>query len=260
MPYPLGFLFTSSFPQFGLVHSLAIAAGYQWREVTSSICVRNGQHVIPVNIVPSISATIGDYAICRQVWGYWIGLYIGFRLPAVIAFYVSYHPMLMGKETTLNIKVTLHIVEQLCLLGLTVVTSKENLLFHQIYFALFWAASVLSLIVTTWINQQVVATNRVPTAGIGLQRLRAALFMRRWLLFVHLASSVSAFYWYFAHETYCQDYQYTYFAISEWALVFSNVYFHMCEVFETYDLTITLQRQPYLASGAVVPLAEEKKT
>ena len=240
IPYTTLFALNCVCPQLGLILCLAVASGYHWKEVTSATCLVDGR--MPINVFPSISACIGDFPLNREIWGAFISLYVGLRLPTCLVFLHTFSISAINiKQWVLMVRTVLHVIEQLCLIGLTVVTSRENLFFHQVYFALFWIASILNLVVTTWINYQAIQKNSARLDSALMTRLEMTLQWRLICCTLHLVSSLSALSWYFIHESQCGDYQYTYFAVSEWLVVFSNIYFHMAELGDSRDLIISVK-------------------
>lgn len=134
------------------------------------------------------------------------------------------------------LRAVIHITEQFGLIALTVIPSRENLFAHQTGFATFWVCSILNMLITTWLNYRTVKKSSSPVSESS--KFKEALNLRIACTSTHLISSVFALFWYVAHEKWCQDYSYSYFAISEWVVVWSNIYFHLAEGLDAKDIIV----------------------
>jgi hypothetical protein len=242
----------------GLWSCFAVSVWYHYAHVTSVAC-GNDQSVATRNFMPSISACIGDFSLQRSIWSATVALYVQQRLFSGVVVFRTFarQSRLLGA-----MRLATHTLEQLCLIGLTAVTSTADLLcvcvlwlvarltrdthsVHQVFFALFWIGSMLNMLQTCVLTyKELAAAPGHAASSSAVDRLRLSLQWRSVATVVHATSSVGALYWYWRHSVDCGDYQYSYFGLCEWTVVLSNIAFHTCEVFDGRDTDLILFTRP----------------
>jgi len=95
------------------------------------------------------------------------------------------------------------------LIGLTYIQSNENFTLHATSFATFLTCSNLFML-----------SALVVTQTVGGNTILKKLFLG------HISSLILTMYCYWRHNAYCEDYIYTFFAIFEYVVVFTNIGFH----------------------------------
>ena len=106
----------------------------------------------------------------------------------------------------------LNVTEVASLLGLALFGSNENYSIHSKCFAAFLLSSLayMFLVSYTSLHAWCRRTQRVKT-------------LIAWL---NLIMMMSAAYFFLRHNSHCEPYVYTFFALSEYIIVLSNIYFH----------------------------------
>lgn len=111
---------TVSLPLLAFLFCVLWSVAYNFEHSTSTHC-----HVF--NILPSISAAIGNFSPQREVWQLAIGLH---ALPRIIVafMYKKYHTEVLypWAYSLSTLACTLNIIENVCLVGLSFWTSSEN--------------------------------------------------------------------------------------------------------------------------------------
>ncbi|XP_042239073.1 post-GPI attachment to proteins factor 2-like isoform X3 [Homarus americanus] len=133
------------------------------------------------------------------------------------------------------VKVTtlLNVVENVALLSLSFVSSKENYDVHKVSFILFMVCSELYMVLTCLLLKDNARRFTTP-----LERL--AFVKKKQLMTANLASFVIALYFFYRHNKYCEPGMYSVFAFMEYIVVLTNMAFHMTAYydFHNHDLVV----------------------
>nr|ACO15620.1 Post-GPI attachment to proteins factor 2 [Caligus clemensi] len=214
-------LITVCFPLFAFLFCLFYSFLCHFEQTTYTHCE------VP-NFSPSISAAIGSFAPQKYVWRAAIALHIGPRF-----FFVDLYRRYFGTKCDfaktrlvrrlISAASFLSIVENTSLLGLSVVSSAEVFVIHKFCFGAFIACSFLYMLLVSYFlfNPKIsgfVSENRQDRLSLTLKRriFKAQVFSIPLLL-----------YFYYRHNSYCEPYVYSFFCISEYFIVLSNMAFHM---------------------------------
>ncbi|CAH2076571.1 unnamed protein product, partial [Iphiclides podalirius] len=146
----------------------------------------------------------------------------------------------MNIKKVVKLAVSLNIVENLSLLGLTYWTSSYNYPYHEICFKTFVGTSIFYMLFICILLTQY---RRKPHMT-NLERNSVKLKWRAF--FVNVVSFAIAAYFFLRHNRLCEPYVYSMFGFSEYIVVFSNIAFHMTTV---YDLK---RRHVFISARGVV--------
>ncbi|XP_040195692.1 post-GPI attachment to proteins factor 2 isoform X2 [Rana temporaria] len=219
---PSGPLFTLRFttfavgtvclPLLGFLFCVVWSILFNFTETTATHCG------VP-NYLPSISAAIGGVTPQRYVWRFCIGLHSAPRLLVAVA-YRNFYVGTGVSSLTSHLNFLLNVVEILCLLLLTYVSSNENQGIHQLAFALFMIFSLGHMITTLCIWR------KSRKLSVSSEERRSYTYKKHLFFFNSLAFLISMVF-YIRHNMSCEAGVYTIFAFLEYLVVLSNMGFHM---------------------------------
>ncbi|XP_037870394.1 post-GPI attachment to proteins factor 2 isoform X2 [Bombyx mori] len=153
----------------------------------------NNTHCKVPNIFPSISASVGNF------------------------------------EPQINLAVTLNVLENLSLLGLTHWTSSSNYPYHESCFKTFIGASVFYMLLTCIMLSNCRRRSKLTNKEKYSVKLKWRAFS------LNVTSFACAAIFFLRHNRFCEPYVYSMFGFSEYIVVMSNILFHLTSV---YDLQI----------------------
>uniref|UniRef100_A0A131XWX1 Putative fgf receptor activating protein n=1 Tax=Ixodes ricinus TaxID=34613 RepID=A0A131XWX1_IXORI len=197
---------------------------FQFKQVTATHCQ-------VANLLPSISAAIGSYTPQRYIWRTGIGLHAAPRLLVSVMYRRYYAAMLADTpkyQFLASAAFWLNVVENLCLLGLTNVSSSENYPIHEKMFVTFMVSALLYMLVSCFI----------PTVAFKhmlSQVERKSLRTKKQLMITSVFCSLLATYFFLRHNWYCEPGVYTFFALAEYIVVLCNIGFHMTAYWDFDD-------------------------
>ncbi|XP_068632640.1 post-GPI attachment to proteins factor 2-like [Battus philenor] len=196
----------------------------------------NNTHCNVPNIFPSISASIGNYEPQRTIWKTAIYIHAPIRFFIVYLRWKYYRDVILEHcIIVVNIAVSLNIVENLSLIGLTYWTSSLNYPYHEVCFKTFIGTSIFHMLLICILLTQ----HRRKSHTTHLERNSIKLKWRAF--FINVVSFAIAAYFFLRHNRLCEPYVYSMFGFCEYIVVFSNISFHMTTV---YDLK---RRNVYLS-------------
>merc|ERR1712227_75033 len=184
-----------------------------WTGAVDTICRRDGHSHHPVNYLPSISMLISSKQPMLFIWRTFLGLHFFPRLMLGLHFAQRHEQLLRthGKpDLARKLLYLFYYADLIGLITLTYVQSNEYFPVHKLGFALFLIASVLHIIASRIVNSAILPNVR------QLKRV----------FYLHIASIALCMYCYYSHNAHCQDYTYTFFAMFEYMIVFTNIAFH----------------------------------
>lgn len=201
-------------------------------------------HCRVANFLPSISAAIGDKSPQRYIWRFGVAIHAAPRI-LFIHLYRNFYTNIFHTRNVYfmyylsKIATLFNILEITALLVLSFVSSSENYAVHEKAFISFIIFSQLYMIVTviliSWIRKNVVE--------IDTRKLTRSFRYKSWLYLTNLIGLLLSLYFFERHMEYCEPYMYSYFALCEYVVVFSNVFFHLTASidFNTHFLEVTDQ-------------------
>lgn len=202
---------TVSLPLFGFIFCVFWSIVFNFDESTSTHCGVQ-------NILPSISAAIGNYSPQRELWQLAIGLHAIPRF--IVAFmYKKYHTEVLfpWAYSVSTLTCLLNIIENICLVGLSFWTSSEdyrmfysskfacvflNFLFivsavHKTCFVTFIVTSELYMILTCLLFKR---CRRHPPIMLEITSLKWKIN----LLLINVINILLASYFFMRHNSYCE--------------------------------------------------------
>ncbi|KAK7872900.1 hypothetical protein R5R35_004223 [Gryllus longicercus] len=178
-------------------------------------------HCEVANFLPSISAAIGVYLPQRYVWRTAIAIHAGPRFLVARMYYRYYQDVLYpGIYFVARIACCLNVIENLALIGLTFISSAENYAVHEKCFVTFMITSELYMMLTCYLLK---TKRRSFADNVEARSLR----IKFKLLAINVTSFALAAYFFYRHNSYCEPYVYSVFALCEYIVVLTNMAFHM---------------------------------
>nr|NP_001298765.1 post-GPI attachment to proteins factor 2-like [Papilio xuthus]BAM18484.1 fgf receptor activating protein [Papilio xuthus] len=200
----------------------------------------NHTHCNVPNIFPSISASIGNYEPQRTIWKTAIYIHAPIRFFIIYLRWKYYREIILDTFSVIvNVAVSLNVIENLSLVGLSYWTSSLNYPFHEVCFKTFIGTSIFYMLLTSVLVTQYRRKSH-------MTRLERNSVKLKWRAFsINVVSFTIAAYLFIRHNRLCEPYVYSMFGFSEYIVVFSNIAFHMTTV---YDLE---RRNIYLSTRGI---------
>uniref|UniRef100_A0A1I8EXU9 Zf-LYAR domain-containing protein n=2 Tax=Wuchereria bancrofti TaxID=6293 RepID=A0A1I8EXU9_WUCBA len=216
---------TAGLPLTALFLCISLALALHLDESTRTHCG-------VVNYLPSISAAVASFSPERYIWRFFIALHSAPRIVAALA----YKNLLLTSplrplndrtwfELSCQIACFLNIAETLFLLLLTTASSVENYVVHKVSFLGFALCSTMYMLVATSLFQY---SGRRRTSSLGEKSFQYKVLMCS----ISILSLLLAVYFFERHNTYCEPGIYTLFAIAEYIVVLTNIFFHCTLLFD----------------------------
>ncbi|GAA6232703.1 post-GPI attachment to proteins factor 2-like [Lates japonicus] len=213
-------LTTVCLPLLGLITCVFISSVFHFEDST-------GTHCQVPNYLPSISASISLSPECH-IWRFCIGLHSAPRFLVAFTYFKFYKTRFASKfpESPLScLNLAFSISENLGLLLLTYVSSTETYFVHKEGFVLFIVSSLIYMLITCRLWKAIKKYSLSP------EDAKSHHWKVRFLLLnVSFCAFAGFFYW--KHNMYCESGSYTFFALFEYLVVFSNMAFHLTAVWD----------------------------
>ncbi|XP_020490560.2 post-GPI attachment to proteins factor 2 [Labrus bergylta] len=216
-------LATVCLPLLGLITCVLISSTFHFEDST-------GTHCQVPNYLPSISASISLSPECH-IWRFCIGLHSAPRFLLAFTYFKFYRTRFASKfpESSLCsltcLNLTFSILENLSLLLLTYVSSSETFFVHKEGFLLFIVSSIIHMMITCRLWKA------IKKYSLNPEDAKSHHWKVRFLFFnVSCCAFAGFFYW--KHNMYCESGSYTFFALFEYLVVFSNMAFHLTAVWD----------------------------
>ncbi len=196
-------------------------------------------HCDVYNFAPSISAAIGSFVPQKYIWQACISLHCAprFLFACLLNQHLVQRLQLVAPYVKLLIRTSLllQFLENFALLILTVVSSQANFDIHSVAFGSFVCTSFFYMIIVcfliTYCGYQ--PKNRYERIG------------SEWKVFLmkfNFVAGLLMLYFYYRHNTYCEQYVYSFFGLCEYSLVLSNIAFHGTAYYDFYYSEISVSR------------------
>ncbi|XP_030601075.1 post-GPI attachment to proteins factor 2-like [Archocentrus centrarchus] len=213
-------LATVCLPLLGLITCVFISSVFHFEDAT-------GTHCQVPNYLPSISASISLSPECH-IWRFCIGLHSAPRLLVAFTYFKFYKARFATRfpESSLScLNLAFSISENLGLLLLTYVSSTETYFVHKEGFVLFIVSSLIYMLITCRLWKAIKKYSLSP------EDAKSHHWKVRFLL-LNVCFCVFAGFFYWKHNMYCESGSYTFFALFEYLVVFSNMAFHLTAVWD----------------------------
>ncbi|XP_063289170.1 post-GPI attachment to proteins factor 2 [Pelobates fuscus] len=199
-------------PLIGFIFCVIWSLLFNFQETTATHCG------VP-NYLPSISAAIGGETPQRYVWRFCIGIHSAPRLLVAVAYLNYYQGIHPTRPRRCFFNFLFNVLENICLLLLTFVSSTENHGIHKIAFSLFmfFSLSYMFMTVSIWKKSR---------RHFSSEERRSYSWKYRLAIF-NLVTFVLALVAFYLHNEHCEPGVYTIFSFLEYLVVFSNMAFHM---------------------------------
>ncbi|XP_047477961.1 LOW QUALITY PROTEIN: post-GPI attachment to proteins factor 2-like [Penaeus chinensis] len=188
------------------------------------------------NYLPSISSAIGEFVPQRYIWRAAIAVHSAPRF-LIAAMYNSFMnrilPNIKFYRNAVKVTTALNVIENIALLGLSFVSSKENYDIHKMYFIIFMVCSELYMVLTCLLLRDHKRRLTTPMEQLAYKK-------KKQLMTANLTSFFIALYFFYRHNTYCEPGMYSVFAFLEYIVVLTNMGFHMAAYydFHNHDLVV----------------------
>ncbi|XP_037928459.1 post-GPI attachment to proteins factor 2-like [Teleopsis dalmanni] len=184
------------------------------------------------NLLPSLSAAIGTYEPQKTIWRLAICLHMPARLIIAHLYYKYYRDVLYPSRHTLaKVAYALNVIENLALVSLSLWTSTNDYEIHRNAFVTFIACSELYMLITYILNRNGRRDALLPHENKSNK-------WKGYLFIINLTTFLLAGYCFIRHNSYCEPGVYTFFAIFEYIVVWTNMGFHMTAVMDFYALKV----------------------
>ncbi|KAL0266991.1 UNVERIFIED_CONTAM: hypothetical protein PYX00_009381 [Menopon gallinae] len=214
-----------SLPFFSFVFCVAWSILYNFEEANSTHCS------VP-NYLPSISAAIGSFSPQKYIWMLAITFDFPLRM-AITRLYANYFMTVIDGRYTAMYRLTalMNYLENIFLLGLTLVSSTTQYTFHAICFVSFLLSSMIYMGVSCFMLK---FRRKMPETNLEgrIIKWKFNFFMANVLCFF------SAAYFFYRHNAYCEPGVYSIFALFEYGVVLSNMSFHILAVYDFYGRSV----------------------
>lgn len=208
-----------SLPTFGFITCVLLSIIYNFEGSTATHCK------VP-NYLPSASSAIGGFTPQRYIWRICIGLHCFPRFFFTLLYYNHYLlPRVSSStevfyKTLVTVNAILNVVENICLIMLTFISSTENYSVHEKSFIGFMIFSELHMILT------IILFRWSSSLQPSRQKSQISFWCKFAFCLTNLLSFASAIYFFFRHNKHCEPGIYTWFAFCEYLTILSNIAFH----------------------------------
>lgn len=218
IPFKEATILTSCIMAGGFILCIVLALVYHFERTTWTHCG------VP-NYLPSISAAI-SVPPSAYIWRLVVALCASQRL-CTVSFHYKHYSSNIGPNRRGLCKLCFgsEVLENLCLVGLTCISSVENHDLHKIFFSGFQLFSTTFMALMCIVYGTVKHQDEAPTLE---NWQRNSLRWKKAVFLANILAFLAAMFVYYLHNTYCQPGVYTIFALLEYLIVLSNVGFHTC--------------------------------
>lgn len=197
-------------------------------------------HCGVLNWLPSISAAVASFSPERYIWRVFIALH---SMPRFVLAFAFRNLLLTSPLRPLSahtwfpivcyLSCAVNVAENTFLLLLTSISSTENHVLHKACFSSFAVCAIIYMFVATWLFHY---SGRRRTSSLGERSFQYKVLM----CCSSLVSLLLAIYFFYRHNAYCEPGVYTLFAIAEYCLVLSNIFFHSTLLFDFHGRRFVL--------------------
>ncbi|KAG8196578.1 hypothetical protein JTE90_014139 [Oedothorax gibbosus] len=228
LKFPTIAVYTVSLPLASFIFCVLWSLLFNFERATFTHCQ------VP-NYLPSISAAIGTFSPQKYVWQICVAIHAVPRFLVVFMYY-SHLSDILYKDAIWQFLASfiffVQAAEVTSLLGLTFISSSENFHAHEACFCVFMITAIANMILL-YITMKY-GTKQRSTLVQDLSLKYKSMFGT-----LNVSSTFLAVYFYFRHNWYCEPVVYTFFALFEYVVVFTNMCYHMTAYYDFADQIIT---------------------
>ena len=191
------------------------------------------------NFAPSISAAIGSFIPQKYVWQACIALHSAPRFLFAFLYVHYFYERLSqrsGNRLLIKLNYWLNFIENMALLGLSLISSQEKFEVHKFCFTTFLVCSFCYMCLTYFLFAR---CGFVPQSRDEIKSMR----YKKTILTVYLICVPLMILFYMRHNEYCEPNVYSYFCIFEYILVIANMCYHMTAYYDLKDVSIIVPRK-----------------
>lgn len=223
------------FPFFSFIICVLISVIYHFESA-------NHTHCNVYNILPSISASVGSFTPQKYIWRTGIAMQSFPRFYVSLLYYNFYRKLPCFKsfktssfyKKVIQATFLMNVIELSCLVCLTYVSSTENYEIHKIAFSGFVITSLLYMLGTVLMMRDMSHSEKYANNVL----LHKSLRYKKRLMVVNVVSIILGACFFLRHNSYCEAFVYTLFALSEYTMVLSNMAFHWTAAYDFPDVRI----------------------
>ena len=170
------------------------------------------------------------------MWQACIAIHSAPRFLFVALYRNLYHQRLTLTSNTkriVNLNITLAVIENFALLGLSIVSSQEQFDIHKVCFGTFLFCAFMYMATSYYLLR---------FCGFSPQNSQefTSLYLKRIIVSLNLVLIPLLMFFYHRHNEYCEPYVYSWFCVCEYLIVLSNMSFHGLAYKDFGELFITL--------------------
>ncbi|KAL3266964.1 hypothetical protein HHI36_011113 [Cryptolaemus montrouzieri] len=201
-------------PLCAFIFCIIYSVLFHFESATSTHC-----HVY--NVLPSISAAIGNFSPQREVWQTAIMLQSVPRFYIAVIYLQFHHAMAYPRDAWMgNFAFLLNVTENISLIILSFWTSSRHYTVHEKAFITFILMSEFHMLLTCIMQSRFKRHNR------------RSLKWKRRLFLTNVSCIILGAYCYMRHNSLCEPYMYSLFAFAEYVVVLTNMAFHTTAYFD----------------------------
>ncbi|XP_044255346.1 post-GPI attachment to proteins factor 2-like isoform X1 [Tribolium madens] len=222
LPFEKFSIITVGLPLFAFIFCIIYSVIFHFETATYTHCQ-------VFNVLPSISAAIGNFSPQRQVWQMAIVLHAVPRFSIAFVYLQHHQNVLYQNDQWMGaVACVLNVVENISLIILSFWTSSQHYPVHEKAFITFILMSEFYMILIYILQRRC------------KKRHKESLKWKKRLLITNISSILVATYCFLRHNSYCEPYVYSGFALAEYTVVLTNMAFHMTAYldFKNKDLVV----------------------
>ncbi|ENN73716.1 post-GPI attachment to proteins factor 2 [Dendroctonus ponderosae] len=186
-------------------------------------------HCQVYNALPSISAAIGNFSPQREIWQTAMTLQLFPRILVAREYLNHHHKMLHSKNMWMGyLAFILNIVENISLITLSFFTSSKFYAVHEKAFVTFILVSEIYMLLICIVQSRY------------KRPLRLSLLWKKRCMIANVVFISLAVYFFMRHNSMCEPYVYSMFAVSEYIVVLSNIAFHFTAYLDFHEKDLVI--------------------
>ncbi|CAG9819889.1 unnamed protein product [Phaedon cochleariae] len=224
IPFEKFVLIIVCFPLFAFIFCVTYSVLFNFESATYT-------HCDVYNMLPSISAAIGNFSPQKQIWQVAIAIHAIPRFYVAFEYWNYHYSVLRSQDLWIaRLAFPLNILENVALIVLSFFTSSKSYAVHEKAFITFIVGSEIYMILTCILQSRFKKQSRI------------SLKWKKRFLFINVVCIITAVYFFMRHNSFCEPYVYTLFALSEYIVVLSNMAFHLTAYFDFQNKDLVIYK------------------